>query len=236
MVKLDRTEQRIVGVLIEKQLTVPDTYPLSENALVDGCNQKNNRDPVTDLVPFQVAGALMSLQEKGIVAKVDGGGRVAKYRHKLDEVLRVGNPELIVLTELLLRGPQAPGALKPRVARMGYHATPEQIEALLRQLSERLPALVEQQPQAPRERDRRWRHLLGDASDSSAHTATADDDVLPVRTAAPSAATTSVMPLERVPADRAPTEGAVADLLRRVAALEAQVQQLQAALARQTNG
>lgn len=166
MVKLDRTEQRLVGVLIEKQTTVPDIYPLSENALVDGCNQKNNRDPLMELVSFQVAGALMSLQQKGVVARVDGGGRVAKFRHKLDELLRVSSQELAVLAELLLRGPQAPGALKPRVARMGYHAAPEQIEALLRQMSQRLPALVEQLPLGPRERDRRWRHLIGDGSEA----------------------------------------------------------------------
>lgn len=168
MVKLDRTEQRIVGVLIEKQRTVPDTYPLSENALVDGCNQKNNRDPITELVSFQVAGALMALQEKGVVAKIDGGGRVARYRHKLDEVLPASADETAVLAELLLRGPQAPGALKPRVARMGYHAAPEQIEALLRQMAARKPALVEQLPLGPRERDRRWRHLIGDGSEATA--------------------------------------------------------------------
>jgi len=85
MTPLDRTEQRIVGVLVEKQLTVPDSYPMSENALVDGCNQKSNRDPVTELATFQVAGALMAMQQKGLVAKIDGGGRVAKYRHRLDE-------------------------------------------------------------------------------------------------------------------------------------------------------
>src|SRR5687768_549811 len=110
--QLDRTEQRVVGTLIEKQLSVPDSYPLSENALVDGCNQKNNRDPVTELAAFQVAGALMALQEKGVVAKVDGGGRVPRFRHKLDEVLRIGKEELTIFAELLLRGPQAPGALK----------------------------------------------------------------------------------------------------------------------------
>ena len=168
MVKLDRTEQRIVGVLIEKQRTVPDTYPLSENALVDGCNQKNNRDPITELASFQVAGALMALQEKGVVGKVDGGGRVARFRHKLDEALPAGADEIAVLAELLLRGPQAPGALKPRVARLGYHAAPEQIEALLRQMAARKPALVEQLPLGPRERDRRWRHLIGDGSEQLA--------------------------------------------------------------------
>lgn len=161
MIDLDRTGQRLVGVLIEKQLSVPDSYPMSENALVDGCNQRNNRDPVTELQAFEVAGALMALQQAGVVARVDGGGRVPRFRHKLDELLHVGTAELAVLAELLLRGPQAPGALKPRVQRMGCHASPEQIEAMLRQLAARLPPLVEQLPLGSRERDRRWRHLLG---------------------------------------------------------------------------
>src|SRR5262245_2221633 len=163
---LDRTEQRIVGVLLEKEKTVPDTYPMSENALVDGCNQKSNRDPVMDLVPFQIAGALMALQEKGWVARIDGGSRVTKYRHKVVERLGLKPHEIAVLAELLLRGPQAPGALKPRVQRLGLDGTPEQIEAVLRQLASRPQPLVEQLALAPRERDRRWRHLIGDGSEA----------------------------------------------------------------------
>ncbi|MGB3968736.1 MAG: DUF480 domain-containing protein [Planctomycetota bacterium] len=218
MNKLDRTEQRLVGVLIEKQFTVPDTYPLSENALVDGCNQKNNRDPVTELVAFQVAGALMSLQEKGVVARVDGGGRVPKFRHKLDEVLQVGKDELAVLAELLLRGPQAPGALKPRVQRMGYHAAPEQIEALLRQLHGRLPPLVELLPLAPRERDRRWRHLLGDGSERAAEGG---------GEAAVGSAVAGVPVAARVEGGDASHTG----LVSRIEALEAEVRRLAAELA-----
>lgn len=168
MAKLDRTGQRIVGVLIEKQLSVPDTYPLSENALVDGCNQKSNREPLTELPSFAIAGALLWLQEHGYVSQVVGGGRVAKYRHRLVDNLQVSNHELAVLAELLLRGPQAPGALKPRVQRMGYHASPEAIAALLAGLAARKPALVEQLPLGPRERERRWRHLLGDGSEATA--------------------------------------------------------------------
>ena len=207
--KLDPTEQRIVGVLIEKQLSVPDSYPLSENALVDGCNQKSNRDPTTELVAFQVAGALMALQQKGVVARVDGGGRVARYRHKLDEVLHLGAHELAVVAELLLRGAQAAGALKPRVARMGYHATEEQIGDLLRQLAARSPALVELLPLGPRERDRRWRHRLGDGTE------------LPV--AAP---TLAASPRAAVPGDDAD------DLRRRVEVLEAEVVRLRADIVR----
>lgn len=214
MVNLDPTEQRIVGVLIEKQFSVPDSYPLSENALVDGCNQKNNRDPVTELVAFQVAGAIMSLQEKGMVARVDGGGRVPRFRHKLTEELRVGNHELAVFAELLLRGAQAPGALKPRVARMGYHGTPDEIEAMLRQLAQRSPPLVELLPLGPRERDRRWCHLLGDAAQAAPaeHAAAA----APRAEHAPAAAPASVS----------------SDLAERVAVLEQQVSKLQADVAR----
>lgn len=163
MQSLDRTEQRIVGVLIEKQLSVPDSYPMTENALVDGCNQKSNREPTTEYASFEVAGALMSLQQKGWVARVEGGGRTTKFKHRTAEMAAADGKDLAVLAELLLRGGQAPGALKTRVARMGLHGTPEEIEARLRGLAGR--GLVEQLPLGPRERERRWRHLLGDGSE-----------------------------------------------------------------------
>ena len=215
---LDRTEQRIVGVLVEKQLTVPDTYPMSENALVDGCNQKSNRDPVTELATFQVAGALMALQHKGVVARVDGGGRVAKFRHRLDEVLVLPKNAAPVLAELLLRGPQASGALKPRVARMGYHASPEQIEALLRELAAQKPPLVELLPLGPRERDRRWRHLLGDGSERATE-AGGGEESAPVAVVATASA---------APSSSVASAGAdmLASLAQRVCVLEEQVQQL----------
>jgi len=165
MVTLDRTEQRIVGVLIEKQRTVPDSYPMTENALVNGCNQSSNRDPVLSLETFEVAGALMAMHGRDVVRRVEGGGRVAKYRHRLDELLGVGDQQLAVLAELMLRGPQAPGALKPRVARMGFQGTPDQIEGVLREMAALQPPLVAQEPKRPRERDHRWRHLLGDGSE-----------------------------------------------------------------------
>ena len=223
MVALDRTEQRIVGVLIEKQRTVPDTYPLSENALVDGCNQKSNRDPVTELLAFQVAGALLALQQKGLVARQDGGGRVPKFRHKLDEVLHLGEPAMAVMAELLLRGPQAPGALKLRVARMGYHASPEQVEVLLRELAAQRPPLVEQLPLGPREQQRRWRHRIGDGSElqEPAAVAATAERAAPVASAPPS----SLAPDVPSPAALA---GNPSELLARLVALEARVAALEA--------
>lgn len=223
MTPLDRTEQRIVGVLVEKQLTVPDSYPMSENALVDGCNQKSNRDPVTELETFQVAGALMALQQKGMVARIDGGGRVAKFRHRLDEQIVLPKNALPVLAELLLRGPQAPGALKPRVARMGYHASPEQIEALLRELAAQRPPLAEQLPLGPRERDRRWRHRLGDGSERATESAgDGEPEVATPRVPGPVAAQPAAGPFEA--------------LAERVAALEQQMRELQAALRDRSSG
>ena len=211
---LDRTELRILGVLIEKERTVPDIYPMSENALVDGCNQKSNRDPVMEVQPFQLAGALMSLQEKGWIGRLDGVSRVTKYRHKVVERLGLREHEIAVLAELLVRGPQAPGALKPRVLRMGYAADPEQIEATLKAMASRPQPLVAQLPLAPRERDRRWQHLLGDGSEVSSGASVDDSEAAPAPSiAAPAAAV------------------GASDLALRVARLEADVAALKASLA-----
>lgn len=217
MDRLDRTEQRIVGVLIEKQLALPDSYPMTENALVDGCNQKSNREPVMELATFQVAGAVMALQEKGWVARVEGGGRAAKFKHRTVDQVPVDTKELALFAELLLRGPQAPGALKPRVARMGFHATPDEIEAMLGRLAER--RLVEQMPLAPRERDRRWRHLLGDGSELQNALSAEPALAAPLPRAA-------VAPMSQPIVAPAPTSTA-GDLAGRVASLERQVAELQ---------
>lgn len=216
MVELDRTEARIVGVLIEKQFTVPDTYPLTENALVAGCNQKSNRDPEMSLEPFEVAGALMALHGRDLVARVEGGGRVAKYRHLLQERLDVSDHELAVLAELLLRGPQAPGALKPRVARMGFHGTPGQIEDVLRELAAKRPALVSQLPKRPRERDQRWGHLFGGG------------DVIAEDAVAEPARRSALAPAQTPTASSTPT--AAPDVLDRLEALEQRVAELEARL------
>lgn len=159
---LDPIAQRILGVLVEKEVTVPDTYPLTENALLAGANQKNNRDPEMALGSADVRAALESLREGGWASRVEApGARVRKWRHHFESQLGVAKRECAILVELLLRGPQAPGALKPRIARLGVEAEAEGIRSTLEGLARRSPPLVECLPRWPRERDERWRHCLG---------------------------------------------------------------------------
>lgn len=130
--ELDSLEARVLGVLIEKELTTPDQYPLSENALVAGCNQKSNRDPVMSLSTGEVRLTLESLRPKWLVgATHPAGGRVERYHHSAQSALEVDGIALAVLTELLLRGAQSPGELRTRASRM----TPiESLEELTREL------------------------------------------------------------------------------------------------------
>jgi uncharacterized protein YceH (UPF0502 family) len=160
-VQLDRTEQRIVGVLVEKELSVPEIYPLSLNALVAGCNQKSNRDPCTEYEEFEIQGAITSLCLKEWVARRDGS-RATKFAHQLEARLGIDTPQKVILAELLVRGPQTPMELKTRVARMGLHRDAAALTDLLEAMSQHPGgALVELLPRRPRERDARWRHLLG---------------------------------------------------------------------------
>ena len=115
---LERTERRVAGVLAEKAKTTPENYPLSINALVNGCNQKSNRYPLVQLDEEHVSSALDSLRHSGAVSLIQGDGRVEKYRHLLYDWLGVDKAELAVMTELLLRGAQTLGELRGRAARM----------------------------------------------------------------------------------------------------------------------
>src|SRR5262249_8613612 len=114
---LSLVQRRILGVLIEKQKTTPDVYPMSLNALVTGCNQKSNRDPVLSVTGVDVEDTLTEMQKLALVTRVDSG-RVEKWRHLLYEQWHVGKGEIAVLAELLLRGPQSEGDLRSRVSRM----------------------------------------------------------------------------------------------------------------------
>lgn len=133
---LDVQERRVLGVLVEKAKTTPDTYPLSVNSLVTGCNQKSNRDPLMDLDEDDVLDALNRSKAKGLVMKVIGG-RVERWRHLLYETWHVDKVELAVLAELLLRGPQTEGELRTRAGRMEPIDDLDFLRAKLRPLVDR---------------------------------------------------------------------------------------------------
>lgn len=210
---LDRTQQRILGCLLEKELAVPESYPLTENALLAACNQKSNRDPEMGLESFELKGALNAMMGSDWAKSSSvSGGRAVRFAHRLEEHFTVSEGEKAILCELLVRGPQAPGALKPRVARLGFNSDPAGIEAILRGMSERGMALVEMLEKRPRERDHRWRHRLGPMDPAHEAEAAPAAAAPPAQAAAPAAAPTPVP-------DQSELEG-------RVQALEDEVQRL----------
>lgn len=157
---LNDTEVRVLGCLIEKELTTPEYYPLTLNALTNACNQKSNRDPVLTLEEVEVVRALDSLKFKQLALLSAEGGRVPKYRHTLVEKLRLDPPELAVLAELLLRGPQTVGELRTRGERMHPFPDLASVEDVLGELMARTPPLVTRLPRQPGRKESRHAHLL----------------------------------------------------------------------------
>lgn len=204
---LSLAEARVLGVLIEKQRTVPDTYPLTLNSLVAGCNQKTSRNPVMELTEAQVQDALDGLRGMAFTNETSGG-RAMRYAHNADGVLRIPSQSQALLAVLLLRGPQTAGELRTASERMHNFADISSVEAFLDELAERpAGALVARLGRLPGARENRWMHLLsGDAPEAAAALAA------PVSAADPSG---------EVPALRA-----------QVQRLEGQVAALQATVAR----
>ncbi|MFC7494905.1 MULTISPECIES: DUF480 domain-containing protein [unclassified Nocardioides] len=159
---LDPEEQRVLGSLLEKQVTVPASYPLTMNALRTACNQSNSREPVTDYDEQVVEQVGRRLKEKGLLRIVwsDTGRRTLKYHQTLDEALGLADDERALVTVLLLRGPQAPGELRTRTERLHQFADRGAVEDTLRGMAER--GLVRELPRRSGDRDSRWVHLLGD--------------------------------------------------------------------------
>ncbi|HSU67629.1 MAG TPA: DUF480 domain-containing protein, partial [Tepidisphaeraceae bacterium] len=132
MIQLTPDESRVLGVLIEKAFTTPDQYPLTLNAVVNGSNQKNNRDPVTSIDETRAFEALEGLRAKGLVVRADmAGSRVNKFRQQAGEALHVRPAELALLAELLLRGPQTLGELRGRASRMQAFESIEAVKGML---------------------------------------------------------------------------------------------------------
>jgi hypothetical protein len=166
-VELDSLEQRVIGCLIEKQVTTPDQYPLSLNALLSACNQKSNREPVMSLDEPTVQGTLDALSRKHLLLERSGfGSRVPKYQHLFCNTeygtLKFSAQELAVVCELLLRGPQTPGELRSHASRMARFGDVSEIEAVLKALQEREAGpLVARLPREPGRRESRYLHLFG---------------------------------------------------------------------------
>ena len=212
-IRLSAIDARIIGSLIEKQITTPDQYPLSLNALVNACNQKSNREPLMQLDEATVKFAVDSLARRHYVVEKSGfGSRVPKYQQVFCNTefgsLRFTPQETAIVCELLLRGPQTPGELRARVPRMAELPDPGVIEALLAGLANRPDgALVAQLPRESGRRDSRWAQLFEELPEVTPAT-----DAPPPRSEA---------------APPRPTD----DLAARVAALEAEVAALRAELA-----
>ena len=160
-IHLTPTEARVLGSLIEKDITTPDYYPLSLNALVNACNQKNNREPVMNLNENTVRDALAGLQHQRLAGPARGAdSRVTKYEHRLQEVFNLTRGETALLCVLLLRGPQTPGELRGRTERMFRFEHLDDVEAALRRLMDRDPPLVTMLQRQPGTKEARYAHLL----------------------------------------------------------------------------
>jgi uncharacterized protein len=171
-------DQRILGSLLEKQTTVPASYPLSANALRAACNQASNRDPVVDFDQETVERTARALKERGLLRIVwsDTGRRTLKYHQILDERLGLDPSERALLTVLLLRGAQAPGELRTRTERLFGFADRGEVETCLRRMAERPQPLVRELERRPGQQDRRWVHLLGPVPQEAAAPAAAGVD------------------------------------------------------------
>jgi uncharacterized protein YceH (UPF0502 family) len=160
---LDASEIRVLAVLVEKEALVPDTYPLSLNALVAGCNQLSSRDPVMALDEDAVRATLQGLVQKKLVAEVtQAGARVAKYEHRMRIKWTLEQDKLVILAILMLRGMQTAGEIRSRSGRMHEFATVGDVETGLQFLIDKFPPLVARLPRAPGTKESRYMHLLGD--------------------------------------------------------------------------
>src|SRR5574340_132400 len=157
---LSLLETRVLGVLAEKQRTVPDSYPLTLNSLVSGCNQKSSRDPVIEASEAEVQAALDSLRALSLIVETSGG-RASRYGHNIERVLHMPTQSTALRTMLMLRGPQTAGELRINCERLHKFADISSVEGFLTELAERTEGpLVVELPRQPGARENRWMHLL----------------------------------------------------------------------------
>ncbi|MDD5384794.1 MAG: YceH family protein [Gallionella sp.] len=202
---LSLLETRVLGVLAEKQRTVPDSYPLTLNSLVSGCNQKSSRDPVIEAAEAEVLVALDSLRGMSLIVETSGG-RASRYAHNIERVLHIPTQSTALLALLMLRGPQTAGELRLNCERLHKFADISSVESFLVELAERAAGgLVVELPRQPGARENRWMHLLSGVP--------AIEECVAARAAAPSGDV---------------TVGEIAALKANVARLEAEVSELRA--------
>ena len=216
---LTSIEARVLGALIEKEITTPEYYPLSLNALTNACNQKSNRDPAMHLEESEIRKALNHLEYQSLLRSVSStDSRVTKFEHRLQEVFNFYRPEVAIICELLLRGPQTPGELRTHASRMHAFADLESVHSALGRLEKRDPPLVTVLPRQPGTKEARYAHLLGDAPPVApsmlAHAITA-----PVNDAAPTSSNERVQALAAEVAD---LRSQIADLQSQFAAFRKQ--------------
>jgi uncharacterized protein YceH (UPF0502 family) len=178
---LSLLESRVLGTLFEKQHTVPDSYPLTLNALVSGCNQKTSRSPVMEATEAEVQAAIDNLRRLNLVVETSGG-RVARYSHNLDRVLQVPAQSAALLASLMLRGPQTAGELRISCERLHKFSDISAVQGFLEELAARpAGALVVELARLPGARENRWAHLLSGTpqqeSPAAAGTATLDERI-----------------------------------------------------------
>jgi uncharacterized protein YceH (UPF0502 family) len=170
---LSEVEARVLGALLEKEITTPEYYPLSLNALVNACNQKSNRDPVMNLDQDSVRNALRALHDNSLARSVSAAdSRVTKYEHRLQEAFNFDRREAAIFCELVLRGPQTPGELRTRAERMHHFDDLSEVQSALQRLMNRQAPLVKVLARQPGTKESRYNHLLsGDAEPASSSVA-----------------------------------------------------------------
>ena len=208
MLILNEIEARVVGSLMEKEITTPEYYPLSLNALVNACNQKSSREPVMELTEADVRSALFALEGDGLV-RVLADARVPKYEHRMRDPLQLRRDEVAVICLLLLRGPQTAAELRARADRLYSFDDTAAVQATLERLAGRDEPVVRMMARQPGAREARWRHLLDGVTEDAA--------VMPVSSSAQAGSGRGV--------DRD-------ELLTRIGTLEERVQALEARLER----
>ena len=166
---LDQEEARVLACLVEKELTTPEYYPMTVNAITNACNQKSNRNPVVQYDEVTVQRVLDRVRAKGFAAVVTGAGiRTPKYRHYFKEKLHLGDAQVAILCELMLRGPQTPGELRGRAERMFPFADLSGVDAVLQELTAGDKPFIRQLPRQPGQKEQRYVHLLCGEPDLSA--------------------------------------------------------------------